>query len=55
LPALSVNDPDEKGGPGGISVFAHPASWVPQSFRGAQRANPEPRDSGFDAAHRPGM
>src|SRR5437870_3570950 len=25
------------------------------SFRGAQRANPESRDSGFDASHRPGM
>ncbi len=25
------------------------------SFRGAHSANPEPRDSGFDASHRPGM
>src|SRR6266478_9377319 len=25
------------------------------SFRGARSANPEPRDSGFDALHRPGM
>jgi hypothetical protein len=25
------------------------------SFRGARSANPEPRVSGFDASHRPGM
>jgi len=25
------------------------------SFRSTRRANPEPRDSGFGAAHRPGM
>jgi hypothetical protein len=25
------------------------------SFRGARSANPESRDSGFDAPHRPGM
>jgi hypothetical protein len=28
---------------------------VATSFRGAQSANPESRDSGFDASHRPGM
>src|SRR3954452_15945782 len=29
--------------------------WVGLSFRGMRSMNPEPRDSGFDAAHRPGM
>ena len=28
---------------------------APPSFRGARSANPESRDSGFDATHRPGM
>jgi NADPH2:quinone reductase len=27
----------------------------PASFRGTRSVNPESRDSGFDAAHRPGM
>src|SRR5512145_1586038 len=27
----------------------------PLSFRGARSANPESRDPGFDATHRPGM
>src|ERR1700759_572627 len=35
--------------------FVMCASGLPPSFRGARSANPEPRDSGFDAAHRPGM
>src|SRR5947209_2008919 len=31
-------------------------SWVSRhSGAGAKRSNPEPRDSGFDALHRPGM